>query len=75
MDENLEEIYGALNVNHNGEKFYVEYSHLPNSLDIEILTTEHLSGHLVEDYEALQDINNKAEELIIKKINRTRLYL
>lgn len=74
MDE-IEEIYGAINIIHRGETYFIEYLYTPdNTSDFDIITVDTLSGHPVEEYELRRELVIKSEDKIISKIKSESLY-
>ena len=75
MEEEIDDDgYGYLNVIHDNEKFFVEYLHTKDPLWIDIISTDYMSGHPVEDFVLLQEVNRIAEDAILKRINNMRIY-
>lgn len=73
-EEENEEIYDTITLTYDNERYVVEYVYTTSPLTIEILNTEFYIGVSVDDVELLYNVNNKAEELILKRINKSRLY-
>jgi hypothetical protein len=73
--EDLEDNYSTINVTYDGQKFYVEYVYTLDPVHIDILSTDYITGHEVDDFNLLQEVNNKATIAILKRINKSRVYI
>ena len=75
LTDDPEKEYSMLNVSLNGEKFFVEYLYTLEPLEIEIITVDYVNHHEVEDHELKLEVIEKAEQLIINRINRRKMYV
>jgi hypothetical protein len=73
-EDNDDRPYDYFTFSHKKETYFVDYLYTKDPLTFDILTIDNLTRRTSGDFEILQEVADKIDYKILKRITKTRIY-